>query len=97
MNKHITEKNLEGEALLEFTSKAQVLDDLYHRVGELEDTIEALDKDIDFALSIGLDDCVNQMCESRNRLNLVRLDLDIKVHELELELDNFEKVRMHTK
>lgn len=97
MNKYITEKNLEGEALVEYVSKAQVLDDLYHRVGELEETIEALDANIENTESIGLDELASDMCASRNRLNLERLELETQIHKLELELVEFEKVRMLTK
>lgn len=97
MNKYITEKNLEGEALVEYVSKAQVLDDLYHRVGELEETIEALDDNIENTESIGLDELASDMCASRNRLNLERLELETQIHKLELELIEFEKVRMLTR
>jgi len=97
MNKRIADKNLEGEALTEYAAKAEVLNDLYHRVGELGDTIEALDDNIDNAESIGLDDLTGDMCASRNRLNLERLNLEEQIHRLELELIEFEKVRMLTK
>ena len=90
-------RNLDAEALAEFTKKAQVLDDLYHRVGELEETIDALDENIDYTMSIGLDELASQMCESRNKLNIERLNLDIEIHKLELDLDEFEKVRMITR
>ena len=97
MNKYITEKNLEGDALKEYVAKFEVLDDLYHRVGELEDTIEALDENIEHTTSIGLDELASDMCASRNHLNLERLNLEERIHKLELELIEFEKVRMHTK
>ena len=90
-------RNLDADALAEFTKKAQVLDDLYHRVGELEETIDALDENIDYTMSIGLDELASQMCESRNKLNIERLNLDIEIHKLELDLDEFEKVRMITR
>jgi len=89
--------NLESDALAEYVAKAQVLDELYHRVGELEDTLDALDHNIEYTIDIGLDDIASEMCASRNQLNLERLNLDVQVHKLELELDEFEKVRTHIK
>lgn len=89
--------NLESDALAEYVSKADVLDKLYHRVGELEETLDALDHDIEYTIDIGLDELASNMCESRNHLNLERLNLDIEIHKLELELDEFEKSRMLTK
>ena len=90
-------RNLDADALAEYVSKAQVLDDLYHRVGELEETIDALDENIDYTMSVGLDELASQMCESRNKLNIERLNLDIEIHKLELDLDEFEKIRMMTR
>lgn len=90
-------RNLDAEDLAEFTAKASVLDELYHRVGELEETIDALDENIDYTMSVGLDELASQMCESRNKLNIERLNLDIEIHKLELDLDEFEKVRMMTR
>lgn len=90
-------RNLDAEDLAEFTKKAQVLDDLYHRVGELEETIDALDENIDYTMSVGLDELASQMCESRNKLNIERLNLDIEIHKLELDMDEFEKIRMMTR
>lgn len=90
-------RNLDAEALAEFTAKASVLDELYHRVGELEETIDALDENIDYTMSVGLDELASQMCESRNKLNIERLNLDIEIHKLELDMDEFEKIRMMTR
>ena len=90
-------RNLDAEALAEFTAKASVLDGLYHRVGELEETLDALDHDIEYTIDIGLDELASQMCESRNKLNIERLNLDIEIHKLELDLDEFEKIRMMTR
>jgi hypothetical protein len=90
-------RNLDAEALAEFTAKASVLDELYHRVGELEETLDALDHDIEYTTDIGLDELASQMCKSRNKLNIERLNLDIEIHKLELDLDEFEKIRMMTR
>lgn len=97
MDKFIARRSLEEEALTQYVEKAGMVDHLYLRLGELEDTIEAFDKNIDEALSIGLDDIANSLCEMRNQLNLSRLDLEEQIHKLELDLVEFEKVRMHTK
>ncbi len=97
MNEFITRRSLEEDALAQYVEKAKIVDHISHRLGELEDTIEAFDKNIDEVLSIGLDDMANSLCEMRNQLNLSRLDLEEQLHKLELELVEFEKVRMHTK
>ena len=47
--------------------------------------------------SIGLDKLASDMCASRNRLNLERLELETQIHKLELELIEFEKTRMLTR
>jgi hypothetical protein len=97
MNKYITERSLEADALAEYVKKAEVLDYLYHRSGELEETIEAMDKDIDETVERGLDEIADQMCRTRNALERERLDLEIQLHKLEIELAEFEKVRLLTK
>lgn len=96
MNKYITERSLAADALAEYVCKAETLDDLYHRTGELEDTIEALDHNIETAEANGLDEVVDTMCRTRNKLNLERLELEIQLHKLEIELAQFEKTRMLT-
>lgn len=97
MDKYITERNLEGDALAEFVNKSNMLDHLYHRVSELEETIEALDKNIDEAESVGLDEVADELSKARNQLNLNRLDLEVRLHKLEIDLAEFEKVRMLTR
>ena len=97
MNKLIVRRSLEEDALLEYVSKAKVLDDLYHRIGELEETIEAMDKNIDDAEETGLKDIVEVMCKARNSLNLERLKLEIQIHKLEIRLAEFELVRQLTR
>ncbi len=97
MNEFIARRSLEEDALLEYISKARVLDDLYHRTGELEETIEAMDKNIDDVEETGLDEIVEAMCKARNALNLERLDLEIQIHKLELWLAEFERIRQITR
>lgn len=97
MNEFIARRSLEEDALLEYTEKARVLDDLYHRTGELEETIEAMDKNIDEAESVGLDEVADELSKARNQLNLNRLDLEVRLHKLEIDLAEFEKVRMLTR
>lgn len=97
MNEFIARRSLEEDALLEYISKARVLEDLYHRTGELEETIEAMDKNIDDVEETGLDEIVEAMCKARNALNLERLDLEIQIHKLELWLAEFEKLRQLTR
>ena len=97
MNKLIARRSLEEDALLEYTEKAKVLDELYRRVGELEDTIEAMDTDIDEVDETGLDEIVDTMCKARNALNFERLELEIQIHKLEIWLAEFEKTRQLTR
>lgn len=97
MNELIARRSLEEDALLEYVSKAKVLDDLYHRTGELEETIEAMDKNIEEVDATGLDEIVEALCKARNALNLERLDLEIQIHKLEIWLAEFEKIRQLTR
>jgi hypothetical protein len=97
MNKLIARRSLEEDALLEYTEKAKVLDELYRRVGELEDTIEAMDTDIDEVDETGLDEIVDTMCKARNALNFERLELEIQIHKLEIWLAEFERARQLTR
>lgn len=97
MNILIARRSLEADALAEFNSLARVLDDLYHRTGELEETISALDDNIETAEECGLDEVVDALCKARNQLNLNRLELEIQLHKIEIKLAEFEKVRMLTK
>jgi hypothetical protein len=97
MNKLIARRSLEEDALLEYTEKAKVLDELYRRVGELEDTIEAMDTDIDDVDETGLDEIVDTICKARNALNFERLELEIQIHKLEIWLAEFEKTRQLTR
>lgn len=97
MNELIARKSLDTYAFAEYLTNAETLDNLQHRICELEDTIEAMDDDIETAESNGLDEVVSTMCKARNHLNLERLELTIQVHKLEIQLAEFEKVRMLTK
>jgi hypothetical protein len=97
MNEFIARRSLEEDALLEYVEKAKVLDGLYHRTGELEETIEAMDKDIDEVDETGLDEIVEAMCKARNTLNFERLELEIQIHKLEIWLAEFERARLLTR
>jgi len=97
MNEYIARRSLEEDALAQYVEKAKILDHLYHRTGELEETIEALDKNIDEAESIGLDDVANALSRNRNKLNFERLEMEEQLHKLEIELAEFEKIRLMTK
>jgi hypothetical protein len=97
MNEYIARRSLEEDALLEYVEKAKVLDDLYHRTGELEETIEAMDKNIDEVDETGLDELVEVMCKARNALNFERLELEIQIHKLEIWLAEFERARQLTR
>ena len=97
MNELIARHSLEQDALLEFVKTAAILDDLYHRIGELEETVEALDKNIEDADAKRYKDVTDLLCHTRNTINLQRLELQIQASKLEIKLAEFEKVRMLTK
>ena len=87
---------LEAKALLEYRHKAESLDDLHRRVGELQETIDALDESIDIEEAKGNDAYVDFLCKQRNSLNLVKLELEITMHKFELQLAILERNRALT-
>lgn len=89
--------SLAEDMLLEYMAKSKMLDKLYLRTNALEDSLEALDDDIEEAEETGLDEVVEALCEARNAINLQKLELKIKMHELGLWLAKFEKIRQMTR
>ena len=81
------------DALTEYMSKADAIDKLFRKIADLENLIEALDKDIEEVDKAGLDETVEVLCEARNSLNLERLELEIHICKLKLWLAEFEKAR----
>lgn len=98
MNIELGKKNLENtEFLKEYLDKASTLDDLYHRAGELEETIEALDDNIKDATDRGLDEIAETLYIQRRNLDLNRLNLEIQINKLELDLLETEMIKSQLK
>ena len=99
MTGYIEERKLE-DALAEYISKAKTMDIIDHEAAaleELENIIDAFDKDIEEVEKIGLDETVEALCKVRNSLNLGRLELEIHTCKLKLWLAEFEKARQLTR
>ncbi len=92
MKDYIEKRSLKG-ALTEYISKVEAIEKLYRKTTDLENLIEALDKDIEEADKVGLDETVEVLCKARNSLNLERLELEIHICKLKLWLAEFEKAR----
>ena len=81
------------DMLTEYVSKVDAIEKLYRKITDLENLIEAFDKDIEELDGTGLDRTVEILCKARNSLNLERLDLEIHICKLKLWLAEFEKAR----
>ena len=92
MKDYIEKRSLKG-ALTEYISKVDAIEKLYRKTTDLENLIEALDKDIEEADKAGLDETVEILCKTRNSLNLERLKLEIHICKLKLWLAEFELER----
>jgi len=97
MDGHTDKRSPEEIALREYVALAEVLDCLRLRAAELEDCVDALDSCIEGAESSGLGEAVESLCESRNRLNLSRIELELQANGLEKRLLEFEKIRQMTR
>ena len=81
----------------EYVSKVKVVEVMQNRITELEKNIDALDEDIEELEDSGLNRTMKTLCETRNSLNLERLDLEIHVCKLRLWLAEFEKAEQLTR
>lgn len=81
------------DMLTEYVSKVDAINKLFRKIADLENLIEALDKDIEEIDEAGLNETVEVLCKARNSLNLERLELEIHVCELRLWLAEFEMAR----
>ena len=81
------------DMLTEYISKVDAIEKLYRKIADLENLIEAFDKDIEELDGTGLDRTVEILCKARNSLNLEKLDLEIHICKLKLWLAEFEKAR----
>lgn len=93
MKDYIKSRLSERDMLVEYVSKAKALEIMQNRIAELEENIDAFDKDIEEAEKTGLDETVEILCKARNSLNLERLELEIHVCKLRLWLAEFERAR----
>ena len=88
---------LEEKILIDYASRAELIDNLGHRIGELEDTLEAMDNNIEEADHCGLGEVVEILCENRNKLNLTLLELKLQYNKLEKEQLEFERIQLLSK
>jgi hypothetical protein len=88
---------LEEQNLADYASQAQILGGLRLRVAELEDTVAALDENIEEADRIGLDEVVDIICKQRNQINLDRIELELQCNKIEKQLLEFEKISLMTR
>lgn len=85
------------DMLTEYVSKVDAINKLFRKIADLENLIEALDKDIEEIDEAGLNETVEVLCKARNSLNLERLELEIHMCKLKLWLNEFEKARQLTR
>ena len=93
MKEHIKSRLFERDMLVEYVSKVKALKVMQTQIADLENLIEAFDKDIEELDEAGLDRTVEILCKTRNSLNLERLELEIHICKLKLWLAEFEKAR----
>ena len=92
MKEYTERQSLKG-TLTEYISKVDTIEKLYRKTTDLENLIEALDKDIEELDDAGLDRTVEILCKTRNSLNLERLKIEIHICKLKLWLAEFELAR----
>lgn len=97
MKDYIKSRLSERDMLVEYVSKAKAVEVMQDRIAELEENIDAFDKDIEELEDSGLDRTVEILCKARNSLNLERLDLEIHICKLRLWLAEFERARQMTR
>ena len=93
MKEHIKSRLFERDMLVEYISKTKALEIMQTQIADLENLIEAFDKDIEELDETGLDRTVEILCKTRNSLNLERLELEIHICKLKLWLAEFELAR----
>ena len=93
MKEHIKSRLFERDMLVEYVSKTKALEIMQTQIADLENLIEAFDKDIEELEEAGLDRTVEILCKTRNSLNLEKLELEIHICKLKLWLAEFEKAR----
>ena len=92
MKDYIGRRSLK-DMLVEYISKVKAVKVMQNQIADLENLIEAFDKDIEELDEAGLDRTVEILCKTRNSLNLEKLELEIHICKLKLWLAEFEKAR----
>ena len=92
MKDYIGRRSLK-DLLVEYVSKVKALEIMQTQIADLENLIEAFDKDIEELEDSGLDRTVEILCKTRNSLNLEKLELEIHICKLKLWLAEFELAR----
>ena len=93
MKEHIKSRLFERDMLVEYVSKTKALEIMQTQIADLENLIDAFDKDIEELDGAGLDRTVEILCKTRNSLNLEKLELEIHICKLKLWLAEFELAR----
>lgn len=78
------------DKLYTFIKNVAYKDELQAKLNKIETEIESLDKHIEHFDRLGLEPFVDFLAEDRNKLNLERIQLNLKLLEVEKELLVFE-------
>ena len=78
------------DKLYTFIKNVAYKDELQAKLNKIEADIESLDKHIEHFDRLGLEPFVDFLAEDRNKLNLERIQLNLKLLEVEKELLVFE-------
>ena len=97
MKEYMKRRLSERDMLVEYVSKAKAVEIMQNQIAELEKNIDALDEDIEELDDAGLDRTVEILCETRNSLNLERLELEIHICKLRLWIAEFERAEQLTR
>lgn len=72
--------------------RCKILDNLKKRICSLEDLVDALDRDIEEAEMMGLDEGqLEEMCASRNSIDQIKIELSLKANEIERSILLFQQ------
>ena len=82
--------NTQLDNLYTFIKNVAYKDELQTKLNEIEIEIERLDEHIEHFDRLGLEPFVDFLTEDRNRLNLERIQINLKLIEVEKELLVFE-------
>ena len=82
--------NTQLDNLYTFIKNVAYKDELQTKLNEIELELERLDEHIEHFDRLGLETFIDFLTEDRNRLNLERIQLNLKLLEVEKELLVFE-------